>query len=53
MLSATIKRDINTKHFGGNVMGFTIEDMLIVGGDRYKIELKAGKKGWSNSISWL
>ncbi len=34
-------------------MGFTIEDMLIVGGDRYKIELKAGKKGWSNSISWL
>ena len=34
-------------------MGFTIEDMLIVGGDRYKIELKAGKNSWSNSISWL
>ncbi len=34
-------------------MGFTIEDMLVVGSDRYRMELKAGRTGWSNSISWL
>ncbi|MBQ1310717.1 MAG: PucR family transcriptional regulator ligand-binding domain-containing protein [Blautia sp.] len=34
-------------------MGFTIEDMLLVSGDRYKMQLAAGKDGWSNSISWL
>ncbi len=34
-------------------MGFTIEDMLLVSRDRYKMELVAGKEGWSNSISWL
>ena len=34
-------------------MGYTIEDMLVSGKDRYKIELKAGRNGWSNSISWL
>ncbi len=34
-------------------MGFTIEDMLVVSSDRYKMELVAGRDGWSNSISWL
>ena len=34
-------------------MGFTIEDMLVVSQDRYKMKLLAGKSGWSNSISWL
>ncbi len=34
-------------------MGFTIEDMLVVSQDRYKMEMIAGRAGWSNSISWL
>ena len=34
-------------------MGFTIEDMLVVSQDRYKMEMIAGSEGWSNSISWL
>ena len=34
-------------------MGFTIEDMLVVSSDRYKMKLEAGRAGWSNSISWL
>ena len=34
-------------------MGFTIEDMRIVSGERYKMKLLAGGRGWSNSISWL
>ncbi len=34
-------------------MGFTIEDMLVVSKDRYKMKLIAGEGGWSNSISWL
>lgn len=34
-------------------MGFTIEDMLTLTGDQYKISMIAGDHGWSNSISWL
>ena len=34
-------------------MGFTVEDMMIVSKQRYKMELVAGQGGWSNSISWL
>ena len=34
-------------------MGFTVEDMMIVSQDRYRMELIAGRNGWSNSISWL
>lgn len=34
-------------------MGYTIEDMLVFAKDQYKMELIGGKKGWSNSISWL
>ena len=34
-------------------MGFTIEDMLVVSQDRYKMKMIAGNGGWSNSISWL
>ena len=34
-------------------MGFTIEDMLVVSRDRYKMKMVAGRSGWSNSISWL
>ncbi len=34
-------------------MGFTIEDMLTVSKDKYKMEMIAGKNGWSNSISWI
>ncbi len=36
-----------------NVLGFTIEDMLVLSKERYKMELIGGKKGWSNSISWV
>ena len=34
-------------------MGFTIEDMMTIGKDKYSMKLMAGEKGWSNSISWL
>ena len=34
-------------------MGFTVEDMLIIAKDKYKMKLEAGKNGWANSISWL
>ena len=34
-------------------MGLTIEDMMVVGQQRYKMELIAGESGWSNSISWI
>ncbi len=34
-------------------MGFTVEDMLLVSKARYRMKLIAGKKGWSNSISWI
>ncbi len=34
-------------------MGFTVEDMMTVSRERYRMELVAGKGGWSNSISWL
>ena len=34
-------------------MGFTIEDMLTLTGDRYQMSMVAGKSGWSNSISWV
>ena len=34
-------------------MGYTIEDMLTVSASRYQMELAAGSRGWSNSISWI
>ena len=34
-------------------MGFTIEDMMTLTGERYKMSLIAGERGWSNSISWV
>ncbi|MBR0409892.1 MAG: PucR family transcriptional regulator ligand-binding domain-containing protein [Eubacterium sp.] len=34
-------------------MGFTIEDMLTLTGDRYQMSMIAGNRGWSNSISWV
>ena len=34
-------------------MGFTIEDMLLVSQQKYRMKLEAGNEGWSNSISWL
>lgn len=34
-------------------MGLTIEDLMVVGRERYKMKLIAGENGWSNSISWI
>lgn len=34
-------------------MGFTIEDMLVVSREKYKMQVLAGGNGWSNSISWI
>lgn len=34
-------------------MGFTIEDMLTLTGDRYQMSLIGGNNGWANSISWV
>ncbi|MDO4619084.1 MAG: PucR family transcriptional regulator ligand-binding domain-containing protein [Lachnospiraceae bacterium] len=34
-------------------MGFTVEDMMLVSENRYRMKLIAGRQGWSNSISWL
>lgn len=34
-------------------MGLTIEDMLLVSRDKFKMEMIGGSNGWSNSISWI
>ncbi len=34
-------------------MGFTIEDMMLVSQNHYRMKMEAGQGGWSNSISWL
>lgn len=34
-------------------MGFTVEDMLLVSREKYRMEMVAGGTGWSNSISWM
>ena len=34
-------------------MAFTIEDMETISRDKYKLEIVAGRSGWSNSISWI
>ena len=34
-------------------MSFTIEDMMLASENRYDMKFLAGKKGWSNSISWV
>lgn len=34
-------------------MGYTIEDMMTASASRYQMELIAGSRGWSNSISWI
>ena len=34
-------------------MGFTIEDMLLMSKDKYRMKIVAGKNGWSNSVSFL
>lgn len=34
-------------------MGFTIQDMMIISEERYRMKYLAGKNGWSNSISWV
>lgn len=35
------------------VLGFTIEDMNLLSKERYQMEMIGGRKGWSNSISWV
>lgn len=34
-------------------MGFTIQDMMLISQERYKMQFIAGSQGWSNSISWV
>lgn len=34
-------------------MGFTIQDMMLISQEQYKMEFIAGRNGWSNSISWV
>lgn len=34
-------------------MSFTIEDMILASENRYDMKFLAGRKGWSNSISWV
>lgn len=34
-------------------MGFTIQDMMIVSEEQYKMTMIAGQNGWANSISWV
>ena len=34
-------------------MSFTIEDMVLIAEKRYEMQFLAGRKGWSNSISWV
>lgn len=34
-------------------MGFTIQDMMLISQEQYKMQFIAGHNGWSNSISWV
>ena len=34
-------------------MSFTIQDMMLISEERYRMRFLAGKNGWSNSISWV
>ena len=34
-------------------MGFTIQDMMLISQEQYKMQFIAGEQGWSNSISWV
>ncbi len=34
-------------------MGFTIQDMMLISQEQYKMRFIAGSQGWSNSISWV
>ena len=34
-------------------MGFTIQDMMLISQEQYRMQFIAGKQGWSNSISWV
>lgn len=34
-------------------MGFTIQDMMLISQEQYKMQFIAGNRGWSNSISWV
>lgn len=34
-------------------MGFTIQDMMLLAQEQYKMRFIAGSRGWSNSISWI
>ncbi len=34
-------------------MGFTIQDMMLISQEQYKMQFIAGSRGWSNSVSWV
>nr|WP_300822132.1 PucR family transcriptional regulator [uncultured Schaedlerella sp.] len=34
-------------------MGFTIQDMMLISQEQYRMRFIAGEQGWSNSISWV
>jgi len=34
-------------------MGFTIQDMMLISEEQYKMRFIAGRQGWANSISWV
>lgn len=51
-MAAGWKQDYNPRK-GVDKMGFTIQDMMLISQEQYRMQFIAGKQGWSNSISWV
>ena len=51
-MAAGWKQDYDPKK-GADKMGFTIQDMMLISQEQYRMRFIAGEQGWSNSISWV
>lgn len=51
-MAAGWKQDYNPRK-GVDKMGFTIQDMMLISQEQYRMRFIAGEQGWSNSISWV
>ncbi len=51
-MAAGRKQDYDPRK-GADKMGFTIQDMMLISQEQYRMRFIAGEQGWSNSISWV
>lgn len=51
-MAAGWKQDYDPRK-GADKMGFTIQDMMLISQEQYRMRFIAGEQGWSNSISWV